>query len=121
MKIDPSRRQQRLSTGGCGNPADDRDGLPCHAAFAGVCDSLHGAAPAELSGGNPRGNNDDHDRNSNRCKKHRYSQRNAAGKEHLPRVSASSAPTRGLDKPIAIMRRWTRFGWWTAYLSRRNE
>lgn len=105
VNIDPSRRRQRLSTGDCGNLVDDRGGRPCRTRFVGVCDSLHAAAPVEPSGGSPRDNNDDHDRNSSRYRRGRHSQRTLSGEKQPRRVSASSAPARGLDKPIAIMRR----------------
>ena len=104
VTIDPSGG---LEAGDCGSPADDHGGRLGHGKFAGICDSLRGAAAGGPSDGNDHGNSGGHDHSSNRCRKrpHSHRQHKIAAEKHARYVFPSSAPNRGLDKRAAIMRR----------------
>jgi hypothetical protein len=94
VKIDPSRG---LEPAVDGSPADGRGGRLCHRTFAGICDSLHGADAAGLSGGNDHCNSGVHDRSSNRCRKppHSHRQHRIVGERQHRRAfgrASSSTP-----------------------------
>ena len=85
---------------------DDRGGHLGRRKFAGICDWLREVVLGESAGGKDRCNSDGHDHNSSKYRKppHRLRRYTIAVEKHGYAL-LSSAPDRGLDKRVGIMRR----------------